>query len=37
MIDYPDGPSVKNLSTNAGDTGAIPGLERSFMLLVIKE
>ena len=33
MTGYPDGPLVKNLSTDAGDTGAIPGLERSCMLL----
>ena len=27
--DFPHGPVVKNLPTNAGDTGSIPGLGRS--------
>ena len=26
---FPDGSVVKNLPANAGDTGSIPGLERS--------
>ena len=30
--DFPDGPGVKNLPANAGDTGSIPGPERSHML-----
>ena len=25
MVDFPGGPVVKNLPTNAGDTGSIPG------------
>ena len=28
----PSGPKVKNLPANLGDTGSIPGLERSHML-----
>ena len=28
----PSGPKVKNLPANVGDTGSIPGLERSHML-----
>ena len=31
--DFPRGPVVKNLPANAGDTGLIPGLGRSHMLL----
>ena len=29
--DFPGGPVVKNLSSNAGDMGSIPGLGRSHM------
>ena len=28
-LDFPDGSVVKNPSANAGDSGLIPGLERS--------
>ena len=28
---FPGGPVVNNLSANAGDTGSIPGLGRSYM------
>ena len=28
---FPGGPAVKNLPTNAGDTGLIPDAERSHM------
>ena len=31
-LDFPDGPVVKNLPTNAGDTGSIPGRGRFHML-----
>ena len=31
--DFPGGEVDKNLPANAGDTGSIPGLERSHMLL----
>ena len=31
ISDFPDGPVVKNLSTNAGDTGSILSLGRSHM------
>ena len=31
--DFPGGPVVKNLPANAGDTGLITGLGRSYMLL----
>ena len=30
MWDFPDGPVVKNPSSNAGDTGLIPGQELRF-------
>ena len=30
MKDFPSGSVVKNLPTNAGDTGSIPGLGRSL-------
>ena len=29
---FPGGPEVKNPPCNAGDTGAVPGLGRSYML-----
>ena len=29
--DFPGGPVVKNPPANAGDTGSIPGLGRSYM------
>ena len=32
LLDFPAGPVVKNLSSNTGDTGLIPGLGRSHML-----
>ena len=28
FMDFPDGPMVKNLTANAGDTGSVPGLGR---------
>ena len=31
--DFPGGPEVKNLPTNAGDTSSIPGPGRSHRLL----
>ena len=31
MGGFPDGPVVKNLPCNAGDTGTTPGQERSYM------
>ena len=31
-LDFPDGPVVKNLPANAGDTGSIPGPGRFHML-----
>ena len=32
VLGFPGGAVVKNLPTNAGDTGSIPGLGRSHML-----
>ena len=32
ISDFPDGPVVKNLSTNAGDMGLIPDPVRFYML-----
>ena len=32
LWDFPGSPVVRNLSTNAGETGLIPGLGRSHML-----
>ena len=34
--DFPGGPVVKNPPANEGDTGSIPGLGRSYMLLATK-
>ena len=31
MQDFPGGPVVKNLPTNAGDMSSVPGLGRSHM------
>ena len=32
LLDFPDGPVIKNPPANAGDGGLIPGLGRSHML-----
>ena len=32
LLSFPDGPVVKNLASNAGDMGSIPGLGRFHML-----
>ena len=34
-LDFPGGPVVKNLPANAGDVGAIPGMGRYHMPLLI--